>query len=222
MLLTESQVHYLKNVMRKQAGAQIRFFNGRDGEWLAELVELKKREGSAILVEQIEAQPEADMAVHLIFAPLKKQRMDLLIEKAVELGVSDLHPVVTQRSDVRKINEARIEAQIFEAAEQCERFSIPKLHPMMDLYAKIQSWSAGAPLYVCLERGEDAHIVSSAFVSGGGFVIGPPGGFSPEEMEFLSSHDTVQPISLGKTVYRAETAAIICLVHAQYSNAKKR
>ncbi len=213
----DGQTHYLKTVMRRQVGDFIRVFNGCEGEWLAKISELKKKSVRALLEKQLEKQPASEKEVHLIFSPLKKQRMDILIEKAVELGVTDLHPVLMARSDVRKVNERRVCAQILEAAEQCERFSIPKLHLMMDLRVKIQQWSEKVPLYACLERGGDRLIKKVKIKSHLAFVIGPAGGFEEREIQYFLKNSTVNAISLGKTVYRAETAAIICLVHARDS-----
>ena len=214
VVLAQEQVHYLKNVMRRGIGDKIRVFNGRDGEWLSTLSVLDKRRGQADVVELIKSQPQAEKRRHLVFSPLKKARMDILIEKIVELGVTDIHPVLMRRSDVRKVNEARLRAQILEAAEQCERFSIPALYPLMSLEQKLASWGRDVTLYACLERGGDACISLCDFPSDCGFVIGPAGGFDDGEAVRMASYDFVHPTSLGEVIYRAETAAMVCLIKA--------
>lgn len=210
--LPENQTHYLKNVLRKSEGDQVRFFNARDGEWLGEITKTHKKSIDLVIKEQIATQPEGEKEVHLYFAPLKKNRMDILIEKAVELGVTHLHPIITARTEVRKINEERVVAQILEAAEQCERFFIPTLLPIRPVTKAL----AGAQndIFICLERASDTHIDSKHFESGCGFVIGPAGGFEEEEIDTLLKQQNIKPLSLGATIYRAETAAIVCLVHA--------
>ena len=216
VLLQDDQLHYLKTVMRRQVNDCVRFFNGRHGEWLGQIVEINKKAIVVDLEKQLHQQPDTSRRVHLFFAPLKKNRMDILIEKAVELGVTDLHPVITNRTDVRKVNEKRACAQILEAAEQCERFSIPQLHDVCDIFQALQHYEGGScRIYAGLERGQDTMLSDQDLSGDVGFIIGPAGGFDAQEMERLSASEAINPISLGKTVYRAETAAIICLVHAQ-------
>lgn len=213
--LEDGQTHYLRTVMRRQAGDRFRVFNGRDGEWLVLISDVSKKGITATTEKQIAPQPENTGAVHLLFVPIKKHRMDILIEKAVELGVTDIHPVLSARADLRAVNQDRLEAQVREAAEQCERFVIPRVHPLVDLKAKIRDWPQETPLYACIERGDNTHINDLKPGGDCGFVIGPTGGFDDGEIEYFTSQPKIKALSLGKTVYRAETAAIICLVHAQ-------
>lgn len=197
----------------------MRIFNGRDGEWLAEITAIGKKDGALCLTRQIRAQGKSGAARHLLFAPVKKQRMDVLIEKAVELGVSDLHPVLTNRTENRKINAERLEAQMIEAAEQCERLDVPRLHPLVPLAQKIAGWTDGE-VYACLERA-DAPLLHTVITGGGAaFLIGPEGGFDAGEIEFLSARENVRPVSLGANILRAETAAIACLSYV-YLNGKQ-
>jgi len=210
--LEAGQNHYLRNVLRKQEGDFLRVFNGRDGEWLARILKLGKKLGEAVLDICVRDQPEAGVRreVHLYFSPIKKQRMDMLVEKAVELGVSALHPVITHRTVSRKINEERIRAQIIEAAEQCERMDVAELYPALgfgEVLAGIE-----APLYACIERSDDALPIAKCELSGRvAFLIGPEGGFDEAEIMQLRACEKVVPISLGDTILRAETAAIACL-----------
>ena len=212
--LDEAQAHYLKNVLRRKTGDKIRVFNGRDGEFLAEITGIGKKKADLAVLEQTRRQPAPAARIHLLFAPIKKDRMDFLIEKAVELGVTDFHPVLTARTVVRKINAQRLRAQVTEAAEQCERMEIPVLHPLAALEDKIASWKADFPVFWCRERGESPHI--SAFsAENWAFLIGPEGGFDDGEFKFLGSRPDIQPLSLGETLLRAETAAALALGYAK-------
>jgi 16S rRNA (uracil1498-N3)-methyltransferase len=214
LVLEEAQSHYLKNVLRRKPGDFFRTFNGRDGEWLASINQINKSGIVAALKEKLRAQPPKSQKIHLLFAPIKKDRMDFIIEKAVELGVTDLHPVLTARTEIRKISEDRIRAQIIEAAEQCERLEVPVLHPLSDLKSKILNWKSGIPLYWCRERGESPHI-SEFTEQNWAFLIGPVGGFDDAEFSFLESVPGVKPLTLGETVLRAETAVALVLSYAK-------
>jgi 16S rRNA (uracil1498-N3)-methyltransferase len=213
--LDEKQSHYLKNVLRKNAGDTVRIFNGRDGEFLARIEHVSKKSLLLSLQEQIRPQPEKTRSVHMVFAPIKKNRMDFLIEKSVELGATDLHPVITARTENRHLNHERLSAQIAEAAEQCERMDIPLLHPALPLQQKIAGWNYTQTLHACLERSENPEI-SSIREKTPAFLTGPEGGFDEAETRLLlnSGNRGVVPISLGKTVYRAETAIFLCLAQA--------
>lgn len=214
LALGEAQSHYLKNVLRRKPGDFLRLFNGRHGEWLVSITELSKNSVTALLKEQIREQPPKSPEIHLLFAPIKKDRMDFIIEKAVELGVTDIHPVLTARTEIRKIGEERIKAQIIEAAEQCERLEVPVLHPLSDLKAKITGWKNVIPLYWCRERGQSPHI-SEFTEKNWAFLIGPVGGFDDAEFAFLEGVPGVKPLTLGETVLRVETAVLLALGYAK-------
>lgn len=213
LALDQDAAHYFRSVLRRQVGDQFRVFNGRDGEWIANIQNLGKKNGTAAVTQKIKDQPSTPNPIHLIFSPIKKQRLNILIEKAVELGVTDLHPVLCARSENRKVNEERTKAQITEALEQCERMVMPQLHPLTDLKTTIQTWGHNAPILACLERHDAPHL-NSINEKNYAFLIGPEGGFDESEIKFLTSHSAINPVSLGQTIYRAETACIICLVHA--------
>ena len=207
--LTAEQAHYLKNVLRLKPTGQLRIFNGIDGEWLAELATLEKKSAEAIATQQLKEQEHPKHITHLYFAPIKKHRMDFLIEKTVELGVTDLHPIITERTEVRKLNTERIEAQIIEAAEQCERLDIPTLHPIIQLPLLLQNPSFDYTILAALER-QEAPLLETQDEEIG-CLIGPEGGFSPEEVKLLSNHPKIQAVSLGTRILRAETAALYML-----------
>ena len=137
--------------------------------------------------------------------------MDILVEKAVELGVTDLQPVVFQRSIVREIKTERITAQITESAEQCERLDMPVLHPLADLRSKMQQWSKDIPIYAAVERGDYPHLCVAVSTSQGkdcAYLVGPEGGVTTEETALLLNIKSVRPVSLGQRILRAETAAL--------------
>lgn len=211
-IVSESIHHYLKNVMRLEAGAQLRVFNGRDGEFLGIISEIDKKRCVLKFQKLLKTQPSAERKVHLLFAPIKKERMEWLIEKSVELGVTDLHPVLTQNTDIRKLNDEKMAAQIIEAAEQCERMTIPTLHRCEDLWKVLGGWVCETPILAAIERVEEAKPLSSAIPAGDvAFLIGPAGGFTAEEKEKMMKMREITPISLGETILRAETAAIAAL-----------
>lgn len=209
--LTGDHAHYMKNVLRKSEGDFLRLFNARNGEWLAEISALRKKDGTAILQNQIRPQPDFIRPVLLFFAPIKKHRMDFLIEKAVELGATDFYPVLTERSETRKIRDDRLTAQIIEASEQCERLDIPRLHQMLPMEDAVDGFDG--IIFAAMERSDAPNLKEvvpddDASVA---FLIGPEGGFSDADKEFLQNTRNVSAISLGERILRAETAALKCL-----------
>ncbi len=209
--------HYLKNVLRKKEGDGVRLFNGREGEYLATITAISKKSVNAEITSKIKEQPTRTGRIHLLFSPIKKSRMAMLIEKAVELGVTDLHPVITGRTENRHLKEDRITAQIIEACEQCERLHLPTLHSVQTLSQKLEKWEK--PLLWAAER-QDASQLSTIKSENWAFLIGPEGGFESAERDMLQNHSHITPISLGQTIYRAETAAIFCLAHTQLQKTK--
>jgi 16S rRNA (uracil1498-N3)-methyltransferase len=208
--LPEREMHYLKNVLRRPDGAGLRVFNGRDGEYAA-FLQLGRKSGSLRIADLIAVQPAAKTPRHLIFAPIRKERLDFLIEKAVELGVTHLHPVSTQHTSAREAGADRLYRQIVEAAEQCERLDIPALFPAAALRQFLQAWR-GPDILAALERRAvpllASEIGSGAATLGRALMIGPEGGFSDEEKDMLAQQDFVRPVSLGPHILRAETAAL--------------
>lgn len=209
--LTDGQAHYLKNVLRQSDGDVIRAFNGRDGEFLAKISELKKKSGSARPYEKIKSQPETSNSIHLLFTPLQKNRFDFLIEKSVELGVTDFHPVITKRTEVRKINKSRLEAQIIEASEQCERLSLPKLHGIQDISRALSSADLPKPVFWGKERGQATALSDIEMAKQISILVGPPGGFDDFEMQTFEKLPELKAVSLGKQILRTETAALCML-----------
>ena len=215
--LCEAHAHYLHTVMRRKDGDQIRVFNGRNGEWLGTLENLKKKSGTLTLDKQLREQPETLKEIHLFFAPIVKNRMDWLIEKAVELGVSEFHPVLTQNTEVRTIKDEKINAHIREAAEQCERLSVPILHALLPFEKALQEWDTKNPFLACLERFDAQPIQKSIPASDKiAILIGPAGGFTGDEKNTIASYANITPVSLGDNILRSETAALFALSVLHY------
>ena len=210
--LDEGQAHYLLHVLRAQAGNRILLFNGRDGEWQAEIGRAGKRGATAICLKQTEPQAGAP-DIWLAFAPVKKTPSDYLVQKATELGVSVLLPVFTRRTIVGRINEERMAANAIEAAEQSGRLSVPEIRQGVALDKLLASWSKERRLFFCDEGGEAKRLADVARgVSGPAAIItGPEGGFDPAEREMLRALPFVTPVTLGPRILRADTAALAAL-----------
>ena len=210
---SEKQAHYLAHVMRRIEGDEVILFNGRDGEWRARITELGRR--SAVLTPQAQTcAPAPGPDLWLAFAPLKRDATDLVVRQATELGVSALLPVLTERTNTARINQDRLIAIAIEAAEQCERLSLPDIRPPVSLAALLAAWPEGRLLAAAIERAGPAAPPTNA----GALLIGPEGGFAPAEIDALRRTRFVAPICLGELVLRAETAAAAGLALLQAQN----
>ena len=203
--------HYLLSVMRIKDGDAVLLFNGRDGEWAARAGALRKRDLVLDCVEQtklLESVPDFWICV----APIKKGRIDFTVEKATELGVARIVPVLTSRCVVDKLNPERLIAQMIEAAEQCGRTAVPELAELVKLDTLLREWPQGRPLFFADELGgtpvADAY---AAHPGPAGLLIGPEGGFTTQEREAIRAHPAAIPISLGPRILRAESAAIAAI-----------
>jgi 16S rRNA (uracil1498-N3)-methyltransferase len=207
------QANYLRNVLRLRAGDAILVFNGRDGEWRAELVEAGKR-GASLRVGGKVREQEGGPDIDYLFAPLKRARLDYMVQKAVEMGVARLRPVLTRRTIVERVNMDRLAANAIEAAEQCGILRIPGLHAPEKLEHVIAGWDASRALIFCDEDSAEAcPFTALARVAPGplAVLVGPEGGFEAGERELLSSQPFVTRISLGPRILRADTAAVAAL-----------
>ena len=203
--LHQDHVHYLSTVLRKADGDFIRVFNGTDGEFLGKFVPTSKKKAELTSLKKLKQQPQHIPSVHLYFAPIKKDRMAFLIEKAVELGVTDIHPIITDRTENRKPNIIKLQSYIVEAAEQCERLDMPKLHPTCPI-ATVNFYN---PTFAAIER--DNYSLFTSSQKSLGIFIGPEGGWTDEERQLLINHAHIRPVSLGDKILRAETAALFML-----------
>ena len=200
------QAHYLANVLRMGAGDQLLLFDGVSGEWLAEIGEAGKKCMALAVIEATRPQ-ETVPDLWLAFAPVKKGRVDWLVEKAVELGVAHLVPVVTQRTIIDKLNLQRMRAHIVEAAEQCGRTSLATIDAPVKLDAFLRGLDAQRALYFADENGGEPAV--SAFAPGPATLLtGPEGGFTPDEAAAIRAAPGATAISLGPRILRAETAAL--------------
>ena len=212
--LSASQLHHLRHVLRLAPGALLSLFNGRDGAWLARLVALGKTAGQVELLRQLEPQrPEPDL--WLLFSPLKRHRLDFLVEKVTELGIARLLPVLTERSVVRRVNEASLREAAREAAEQCERLSVPEVAALQSLGQALDGWPPARRLYICAESGRAQPLTEALRAGPAAFVTGPEGGFSQRELDAVLSLPFVTPVGLGPRILRAETAAMAAVASWQ-------
>jgi 16S rRNA (uracil1498-N3)-methyltransferase len=205
--LDSGQANYLGNVMRLGEGAQVLLFDGRSGEWLGRIVEAGKKR-MTLLVERQTREAEDIPNVWLAFAPVKRAQTDWLVEKATELGVAKLIPVMTQRTIAERVKLERLEAIAIEAAEQCGRTRLPEIVKPVSLAQLLNE--DGRTLYFADEAGGEP--VASAFRPGAATILtGPEGGFTDEERAKIRAAKDAVPISLGPRILRAETAALASL-----------
>ncbi|MSP82638.1 MAG: 16S rRNA (uracil(1498)-N(3))-methyltransferase [Alphaproteobacteria bacterium] len=214
--LGEALAHYLVHVMRAEVGTEVALFNGRDGEWRARLAAATRR-GATIETLSLLRPQGAEPDLWLVFAPIKRARLDFVAEKATELGVSELRPVRTARTVVDRVNRERMAANAREAAEQTDRLSVPVCQPMVPLGDMIAAWPAGRRLLFCDESGAGAPIAAAldaARAAGAcpwAVLTGPEGGFTPAEAEALRAIPGALGVGLGPRLLRADTAALAAL-----------
>lgn len=201
------QAHYLVAVMRLKVGDPVKLFDGITGEWLGVASAVGKREVLLDVTERLR-EPETVPDLWLCAAPLKKGRIDWLVEKACELGVARVVPVVTRRSVVDKPKEERLRAHMIEAAEQCGRTAVPGLAETVKLAALLRDWSAERTLYFADETGG---VPAFDAMRGGGpcaaILIGPEGGFDDDERAAIRALPQAIGVTLGPRILRADTAA---------------
>ena len=222
---TEDQARYLLNVMRLDAGASILLFNGRDGEWRATVRPLGKR-GCTLTVAALERTQSTPPDVELAIALVKRAPLETIIEKATELGVRRIRLTLTRRTNADHTNVARLQTIATEAAEQTGRLDVPEVVAPVKLDALLNDWPIGRRLMFCDEAGDDpsaewggavgrAGAAFDALRRAGGdawtVLIGPEGGFAPEERATLRGRSFVTPVTLGPRILRADTAAIAAL-----------
>lgn len=212
--LSPDHAHFLRSVLRLEPGRWVTLFNGRDGEWAAQIDGIGKGWASLAVGRQLRGQ-SASPDVWLYFAPIKRARLDFLVQKATELGVRRIQPVVTQRTIVERVKGERLSANVTEAAEQCERLDLPEICDPIRLDRALADHPADRTLVACVEFGNALPIadVVAALPVGAPvtLLVGPEGGFSPEERKGLETRADVRFAGLGPRILRAETAGLAAL-----------
>jgi 16S rRNA (uracil1498-N3)-methyltransferase len=199
--------------MRMRAGDELLVFNGRDGEWLAEIAALRRGYCELVVRERIREQAGGP-DVHYLFAPLKKARLDYMVQKATEMGVAALRPVITRRTQAERVNAERMRANVIEAAEQCGVLRMPKIFEPQRLDAALHGWPSERALIFADEAAPIASPLEALEAVPRGpaaLLIGPEGGFDEAERAMLRRLPFVHAISLGPRVMRADTAAVAAL-----------
>jgi 16S rRNA (uracil1498-N3)-methyltransferase len=213
IVVSKEQANYLFNVMRLKTGDNVLLFNGQDGEWRAEVVEAGKRAGKLACREQT-AGLLLPQDVWLLFAPIKKARTAFIVEKATELGAARIMPVLTRYTNLDRIQFDRLRAYAMEATEQCGGTFVPEVCDLQNLDAVLAEWPEDRQIMFCDESREALPVAQALAKSKGGswaIVIGPEGGFSPEEFETLRAMPQVTSVTLGPRILRADTAAVAAL-----------
>ncbi len=211
--LDQGQAHYLGNVLRLREGEELLLFNGKDGEWCATLGAIGKKRARALILHQTRPQ-EHGPDLHYLFAPLKRARLDYMAQKATEMGASVLRPVLTRRTVAERVKVGRLITNAIEAAEQCGILRVPEVEAPVPLAKVLSAWDAARPLIFADEAAPSASPLEALAALKPGplaLLIGPEGGFDPEERAGLLAKPFVRPISLGPRVMRADTAAVAAL-----------
>jgi 16S rRNA (uracil1498-N3)-methyltransferase len=211
--LSREQANYLLNVMRLGDGASVLVFNGREGEWLARIETTGKRQANLALQRQTRPQTSGP-DLHYLFAPLKRSRLDYMVQKATEMGVARLQPVLTRHTVAERVNGERMRANVIEAAEQCGILRVPEVSAPERLDRVLASWDADRRLIFCDEGAPIADPVAALREIAPGplaVLIGPEGGFASEERDALIALPFVTRIAMGPRIMRADTAAVAAL-----------
>ena len=215
--LAPEQAHYLKNVLRLGEGDAVRLFNGEQGEWLCSIVALGKKGGTARCAEKLAA-PMPPPDIDYVFAPLKSARMDYVAQKATEMGARRLRPVITRHTVVRRVNTRKLEANAIEAAEQCNLVFVPEVLEAQPLERLLADWDESRHII----HGDEAAPIANPLtaleqVPAGplAVLVGPEGGFAPEERAMLRRLSFVHPVRLGPRIMRADTAGVAIMALVQ-------
>ena len=214
--IKEKQLHFLKNVLRVKLDDVISIFDGNSGEWNAKIISISKEKIALKVLKKIkefETQPD----IWLIFAPIKLFRLNITIQKAVELGVSRFVPCKTEYSNFEKLNYKNLELNAIEASQQCERMDVPKIEKIINLDMMIKEFPNDRALVFCDESDTNLPSINDELRSNlnnyskWSVIIGPEGGFSNEERELIKKQKNVLRVTLGSRILRSDTAAISSL-----------
>jgi 16S rRNA (uracil1498-N3)-methyltransferase len=221
--LDAPQAHYLVNVLRMKPGDAVLIFNGTDGEWKACLTATGRRSATLAIEAQTRPQPRPGNLHHL-FSPLKRARLDYMVQKAVEMGVSRLHPVIMRHTQAERVNLDRMRANAIEAAEQCGILTVPEIVAPVDFAAAIAALDPLCHLVFCDEEAPCGDPVAALRADLGeapgngtelAVLIGPEGGFGEEERAALLRRPRTSRVALGPRILRADTAAVAALAVVQ-------
>jgi 16S rRNA (uracil1498-N3)-methyltransferase len=221
--LAPNQANYLVNVLRLKPGADVLVFNGRDGEWLAQLAASGKKAAKLAVTERTREQT-APGDLHYLFSPLKHARLDYMVQKAVELGASRLQPVIMRHTQTERVNLDRMRANAIEAAEQCGVLNIPEVAEPKKFDSFTRGWKPDRLLVFCDEEADVKDPVAALASARGGGIAGPPsvsvligpeGGFAENERAALLKLPNVVRVALGPRILRADTAAVAALALVQ-------
>ncbi|WP_376099197.1 16S rRNA (uracil(1498)-N(3))-methyltransferase [Roseomonas sp. CCTCC AB2023176] len=206
---------YLGGVLRRGVGDPVTLFNGRDGEWRGRIAHLRKDDAAVVPEERVRPQVAPSGPV-LLMAAVKRDAMEWVVEKATELGVRAIRPVLTARAVPDRVNATRLTLIAREAAEQCERLDVPEVGEAVPLHAALDRWD-GTPLLVAAERRGAAPLADAVGNAPAmpALLVGPEGGFTIQELDALTRHPFVAAASLGPRILRAETAAVAALAVIQ-------
>ena len=209
--LNKDQAHYIFSVMRKSVGETISIFDGNNGEWEASIEEISKKSGVLFCIKQTKPQimpPD----LWLFFCPLKKVRTDFIVEKATELGVARIIPVQTEHTNVDRIKLSRLSAHAIEAAEQCGGTYIPKIEELQKIKEVLENFPPNRRLLFCDEKLQASEVNLENLKKGKwAILVGPEGGFSEVERNYLKGLKFTFSISLGPRILRADTAAVTAI-----------
>ena len=214
--LNTAQSHYLSSVLRKKRGSELLLFNGRDGGFLCKVEGAGKRNCSVYCKRKIFSQITSP-DLWILFVPIKRIRMDFMVQKVTELGVSKIWPVQSEFGQVKQIKYDKFRAYIIEAAEQTERLDLPEIGDFVKLQTVLESWPSDRTLIVCDETKTEKNearpmtVLSGSKLRKAAILIGPEGGFSGKERKQLKSFPYTEHISLGPRILRSDTAAIAAL-----------
>ncbi|CAN5216856.1 16S rRNA (uracil(1498)-N(3))-methyltransferase [soil metagenome] len=214
--LSREQAHYLRDVMRVKPGDPVRLFNGCDGEFLAFAGDVG-RKGMTVRLERLVAEAAPPPDIDFLFAPLKHARLDYIVQKATELGARRIRPVLTRRTIVRSVNLERMRANAIEAAEQCNLVFVPEVADAVPLERVLGDWPRDRALIHCDEAAPEADAIAAlkGLSLPAAVLIGPEGGFDPEERAQIASLPQAVAISLGPRIIRADTAGVAALTLVQ-------
>lgn len=220
IVLKKNDTHYLKNVMRCKENDQINLFNENDKEFFSKILKIQKDETTLKIFEPSK-NTEILNDIFLIFSLVKKNKIDFIVQKATELGVKKIFPILTERSSIRDINMNRMCAIAREASEQSNRISIPEISDLQTMQALLKKWDKNRSILYAdeiLKINKNLTILNKKNFVKSSLLIGPEGGFSIEENEMLKTFKFVFPISFGKTILRSDTAAIVGLSYLNIIN----